>query len=149
MSPLKLGETPAPGTLARSLYLETGLLCMSGDAALEKCSSTKMFYCISKKQYLGIRAKFIDSWRSAIVLMVPFCAVIFFFFFFILCNEILKNSLKQCCHWDIIWGEFWPSEASQGRFVEFLVECVSNVRSKSAKWISPFYAFHWIGPRQI
>ena len=47
--------------LAHSLYLGPRLLCMSGVAALEKCSSTKMFYCISKKQYLGIQAKFIDS----------------------------------------------------------------------------------------
>ena len=74
-----LGQSPCNWRtiLARSLYLGPGLLCMSGNAALEKCSSTKMFYCISKKQYFGIQAKFIDSWRSAIVLMVVFCAVKF------------------------------------------------------------------------
>ena len=38
------------GALACSLYLGPRMLCMSGDAALEKCSSTLMFYCISKKQ---------------------------------------------------------------------------------------------------
>ena len=29
---------------------------------------------------------------------------------------------------DIIESEFCPSEASKGRFVKFLVECVSNAR---------------------
>ena len=54
------GTCQEDGGLARSLYLGPGLLCMSGDAAIEKCSSTKMFVCISKKQYFGIQAKCID-----------------------------------------------------------------------------------------
>ena len=49
---------------------------------------------------------------------------------------ILKVTIYlQCCQWEIIGCEVWQPRPQKGIFVSFLVNCVSNVRSKIEKLV--------------